>query len=154
MTFFNEELKELEIMMKTIPRYRCMSDEKKEIIGNLCRKRIFRDNRHKDRFMYAVCTHKPMSNNLNSLLASLYILASSKTLWKRSENCVYCNNIDFDNIIVKDTCLNDYCLLKAAQDLHTNSMHFSIGELASPTVIPDEILKVIVNAIKIKRGKF
>lgn len=154
MTFFNERLKGFEIMMKTVPRYRCMNNAKEEVIEKLRTSRIFKNDGHKERFMCAVCKYKPTADKLNSLLAALYILTSSRTLWSRTENCVYCNDIDFDNIVIKNVCPTDYCLLKAAEDIYTNSMHFSVGELASPSVISDVLIKIIINAIKIKRGKF
>ena len=157
MIIFTEELKGFEIMMKEVPRYSTAAGqaERERLTASIRKSRSFRNGRHKELFLATVCEcTKGGASVSNEFLAAIYLFTASERLWECAQSGIYRNDIDFKRISTKRMGIINYCLLKAAEDIYTDSMHFSIGEIASPDIISDNLLQIIMNAVVIKRGKF
>ena len=64
---------------------------------------------------------------------------------------IYHNTICFDQIRLGSVTLEQYILFHAAKDVYHNKKHIRLSEMSDRDLIPDAVLKVIVNAFVIGR---
>lgn len=116
------------------------------------KEKIFKDANHR-RFFYTLLMIK--RNNflfeLPNYAAAVFLLTADEKLW----NTVRCNVLDtgiyFDRVKLGRVTLEEYILFHAAKDVYFGTKHIRLSELVDRELIPDEILKLIVNALVIEK---
>lgn len=83
--------------------------------------------------------------------AALYLLTADLPLWSLAQSALGHSGIRFQDIRLHGVEVEDYALFHAAKDLYCGTEHISLAELADPEVIDDEVFRLIVDAILIRR---
>lgn len=83
--------------------------------------------------------------------AALYLLTAHPPLWQAAQPTLTENAVRFQDIQLHGMDVDGYALFHAAKDLYCGTEHISLSELADPEVIGDEVFRLIVDAILIRR---
>ena len=83
--------------------------------------------------------------------AAVFLLSADENLWDRVSRKVPDTGIYFERIKLGSVTLEQYILFHAARDVYQGTRHIRLSELADRELIPDEILKLIVNAFVIEK---
>lgn len=81
--------------------------------------------------------------------AAVFILSADEKLWERVKENVLERGICFDRIWLGGVTLEQYILYHAAKDVYNRTKHIRLSELTDRELIPDHILRIIVNAFVI-----
>lgn len=98
-----------------------------------------------------------LRNSANTgLLAAVFLLTSNSFLWGRARHAVRRSCIAFENICLRGITvakIDSYAIYKAAKELYAESgkHHISIQELADETLVSENVFRLIVNGMLIKR---
>lgn len=82
---------------------------------------------------------------------AVFLLSADVPLWEKAKSQITDNAIYFDQIRLGSVTLEQYILFHAAKDVYHNKKHIRLSEMSDRELIPDEVLKVIVNAFVIGR---
>lgn len=82
--------------------------------------------------------------------AAIFILSADENLWERVKGNVLERGIYFDRIRIGGVTLEQYILFHAAKDVYNGTKHIRLSELTDRDLIPDQILRIIVNAFVIR----
>lgn len=82
---------------------------------------------------------------------ALFLLSADAALWEKAKGLIYDNIICFDQIKLGSLTLEQYILFHAAKDVYHNKKHIRLSEMSDRELIPDTVLKVIINAFVIGR---
>ena len=85
--------------------------------------------------------------------AAVFLLSADEELWDRVSKNVLDTGIYFDRIRLGGVMLEQYILFHAAKDVYNGTKHIRLSELTDRDLIPDEILRLIVNAFVIVEWK-
>lgn len=116
------------------------------------REPIFYDSKHRNDF-YGMLLHRRgrAITHTPKYGAAVFLLSADEELWDKVKGNVLDTGIFFDRIKIGGVTLEQYILFHAAKDVYYNTKHIRLSELADKKLIPDRILKVIVNAFVISR---
>lgn len=89
--------------------------------------------------------------NAPRFAAAIFLLSADAVLWEKVKGMIYHNTICFDQIRLGSVTLEQYILFHAAKDVYHNKKHIRLSEMSDRDLIPDAVLKVIVNAFVIGR---
>lgn len=78
--------------------------------------------------------------------ASAFVLTANEKLWDCTKENVLERGIYFDRIRIGRVSLEEYILFHAAKDVYKGTKHIRLSELTDRELIPDHILRIIVNA--------
>lgn len=107
---------------------------------------FFVDAPHRLRFQQAVTV-----NMSPACGAALYLLTAHPPLWQAAQPALTDHAVRFQDIRLHGMDVDGYALFHAAKDLYCGTEHISLSELADPEVIGDEVFRLIVDAILIRR---
>ena len=79
------------------------------------------------------------------------LLSADENLWEKVSKQVLDTGIYFDRIRLGSVTLEQYILFHAARDVYLGTKHIRLSELTDRELIPDEILRLIVNAFVMER---
>lgn len=111
---------------------------------------IFLNGSHRRNF-YALLLEKmgkKISQEAN-YAAAVFILSADEKLWERVKENVLERGICFDRIWLGGVTLEQYILYHAAKDVYNRTKHIRLSELTDRELIPNHILRIIVNAFVI-----
>ncbi|WNX84745.1 hypothetical protein RWV98_00285 [Agathobaculum sp. NTUH-O15-33] len=107
---------------------------------------FFVDASHRLRFQRTVTV-----NMSPACGAAIYLLAAHPPLWQAAQPALTDHAVRFQDIRLHGMDVDGYALFHAAKDLYCGTEHISLSELADPEVIGDEVFRLIVDAILIRR---
>lgn len=84
--------------------------------------------------------------------AAVFLLSADEELWDKVHRQVLDTGIYFDRIRLGGVTLNQYILFHAAKDVYNGTKHIRLSELTDRELIPDEVLRLIVNAFVIEKS--
>ena len=105
---------------------------------------------HQERFD-SLLDGKSNSADTDVLYAALYLLSADRFLWGRSVPAVKPDDVHFKEIQIHGVDLGGYVLFHTAKDLYQGTQHISLSELTDPELIGDEIFRLIIHALLIRR---
>ena len=85
------------------------------------------------------------------LYAALYLLSADRFLWGKSVPAVKPDAVHFKEIQIHGVNLGGYVLFHTAKDLYQGTQHISLSELTDPELVGDEIFRLIIHALLIRR---
>ncbi len=85
------------------------------------------------------------------LYAALYLLSADRFLWGKSVPAVKPDAVHFREIQIHGVDLGGYVLFHTAKDLYQGTQHISLSELTDPELVGDEIFRLIMHALLIRR---
>ncbi len=111
---------------------------------------IFRNEKHRRDF-YSLLLGRRRKNlcEHRGYGASVFLLSAEEELWEVVYKQVLDTGIYFDRIRLGGVTLEQYILFHAAKDVYHGTKHIRLSELTDRELIPDEILRLIVNAFVI-----
>ncbi|MBQ7920667.1 MAG: hypothetical protein IJ324_12100 [Lachnospiraceae bacterium] len=123
-----------------------------EIFGGADKEIIFRNMKHRNDF-YSLMMGKraKMLKYTSNYAAAVFLLSADEELWETVRENVLDTGIYFDRVRLGSVTLEQYILFHAAKDVYNRTKHIRLSELADRELIPDEILKLIVNAFVIEK---
>lgn len=83
--------------------------------------------------------------------AAAYLLTSDTELFRRTVRCFRGNGIDFRQALVGGISPREYTLLRAAEDILTDSSRLTLSDLANREVVDGQAFRHILNALQIAR---
>lgn len=83
--------------------------------------------------------------------AAVFLLSADEKLWDKVHRQVLDTGIYFDRIRLGGVTLDQYILFHAAKDVYNGTKHIRLSELTDRELIPDEVLRLIVNAFVIEK---
>ena len=83
--------------------------------------------------------------------AAVFLLSADEILWEKVRKNVLDTGIYFDRVRLGGVTLEQYILFHAAKDVYSGTKHIRLSELTDRELIPDEILRLIVNAFVIEK---
>ena len=84
-------------------------------------------------------------------LAAVYLLSAHAALWQKTLRAVRPGEIDFANIRLGDTGIQDYVLYCAAKGIYSGMLGAVSEELSDPELVSDGTLLLVVSAAVIAR---
>ncbi len=108
----------------------------------------FRNDRHKRVFAELVAD---MDQKNYRLMSAAYLLTADEKLWNKTRHYVVRNQVEFQEMKLKDNTNNGYALYSAAKDLYLGTSHLTIVDLADTKLIPHSIFGLICNGMAIRR---
>ena len=108
----------------------------------------YRNEKHRAVFIAAA---RKMNRDDRVLMSAMYLLTADHKLWQAAKRFVKGNRIPLKRIRLKGITETGYTLFCCAKDLMYGTEYLTARDLADRELIPPQILKVIGNAIKIKR---
>ena len=84
-------------------------------------------------------------------LAAVYLLSAHAALWQKTLGAVRPGEIDFANIRLGDTGIQDYILYRAAKGIRSGMLGATSEELSDPELVSDGTLLLVVSAAVIAR---
>ena len=113
---------------------------------------IFRNKKHRNDFYSLLIGSRSKTLRISSgYAAAVFLLSADENLWDRVSRKVPDTGIYFERIKLGSVTLEQYILFHAARDVYQGTRHIRLSELADRELIPDEILKLIVNAFVIEK---
>lgn len=106
-----------------------------------------------DKVLYCgVCGRKMTRHSyVKHYAAAVFLLSADENLWEKVSKQVLDTGIYFDRIRLGSVTLEQYILFHAARDVYLGTKHIRLSELTDRELIPDEILRLIVNAFVMER---
>ena len=105
---------------------------------------------HQERFD-SLLDGKSNPADTDALYAALYLLSADRFLWGRSVPAVKPDAVHFKEIQIHGVDLGGYVLFHTAKDLYQGTQHISLPELTDPELVGDEIFRLIIHALLIRR---
>lgn len=123
-----------------------------EIFGEIDGEMIFRDMKHRKDF-YSIMLGKRagMLKHTPNYAAAVFLLSADGGLWDIASRNVLDTGIYFGRVRLGGVALEQYILFHAAKDVYNGTKHIRLSELTDRELIPDEILRLIVNAFVIEK---
>ena len=84
-------------------------------------------------------------------LAAVYLLSAHAALWQKTLRAVRPGQIDFANIRLGDTGIQDYVLYRTAKGICSGMLGATSEELSDPELVSDGTLLLVVSAAVIAR---
>ena len=109
-------------------------------------KTCFLDREHKARFQKAL--HRVRGNDKN-LIAQLFVLTATESLWNASEAAIGKSSISYLDIDFRAFSENDYLFYCIAYDLGNGTSHTDIEDLSNDEVVDFDLFRVVCSAIAI-----
>ncbi len=111
---------------------------------------IFRNGKHRNDFYSLLMgkREKTLTHTPN-YAAAVFLLSADEGLWEVVYKNVLDTGIYFDRIRLGGVTLEQYILFHAAKDVYHGTKHIRLSELTDRELIPNEILRLIVNAFVI-----
>ena len=123
-----------------------------EIFCETGQEMIFRSIKHRKDFYSLLMGRRGKSlQTASGYAAAVFLLSADEELWDRVSRNVLDTGIYFERIRLGSVTLEQYILFHAAKDVYQGTKHIRLSELADRELIPDEILKLIVNAFVIEK---
>ncbi len=123
-----------------------------EIFAKAGKEMIFRSMRHrKDYYSLLLGERGKSLSHTAGYAAAVFLLSADEMLWEKARKNVPDTGIYFDRIRLGGVTLEQYILFHAAKDVYNGTQHIRLSELADRELIPDEILRLIVNAFVIEK---
>lgn len=124
----------------------------KEIFEEVDKELIFKGLKHRKDF-YSLFMEKRAKalQHTPNYDAAVFLLSADEELWNRVNRNVLDTGIYFDRIRLVGVTLEQYILFHAAKDVYNGTKHIRLSELTDRDLIPDEILRLIVNAFVIEK---
>lgn len=123
-----------------------------EVFSQVEKEMIFRDMKHRKDFYSLLMGKKEKSLcHTAGYAAAVFLLSADEILWERVYKNVLDTGIYFDRIRLGSVTLDQYILFHAAKDVYNGTKHIRLSELTDRELIPDEILRLIVNAFVIEK---
>ena len=97
---------------------------------------------------------KPIYEQIKDGLRKLVIsnsLSADEKLWEKTRRQMSDTGIYFNQVRLGSVTLEQYILFHAAKDAYHGTKHIRLSELTDRELVPDEILRLIVNAFVIER---
>lgn len=112
----------------------------------------FYDSRHRTDFSSLLLGRRKKNLcGLPNYAAAVFLLSADENLWEKVSKQVLDTGIYFDRIRLGSVTLEQYILFHAARDVYLGTKHIRLSELTDRELIPDEILRLIVNAFVMER---
>lgn len=108
----------------------------------------YRNEKHRLVFTEAI---EKLNRNDYALMSALYLLTAEHRLWTAAKRHVVRNEIDFNNIRLRNSTVNAYALFCAAKDLYLGAKHITIRDLSDTELIGPKLFGLICNAMAIRR---
>ena len=89
--------------------------------------------------------------HVSELCGCSFLLSADEKLWDKVHRQVLDTGIYFDSIRLGGVTLDQYILFHAAKDVYNGTKHIRLSELTDRELIPDEVLRLIVNAVVIEK---
>ena len=105
---------------------------------------------HQERFD-SLLDEKSNPADMDVLYAALYLLSADRFLWGKSVPAVKPDAVHFKEIQIHGVNLGGYVLFHTAKDLYQGTQHISLSELTDPELVGDEIFRLIIHALLIRR---
>lgn len=105
---------------------------------------------HQERFD-SLLDGKSNPADTDVLYAALYLLSADRFLWGKSVPAVKPDAVHFKEIQIHGVDLGGYVLFHTAKDLYQGTQHISLSELTDPELVGDEIFRLIIHALLIRR---
>ena len=131
-------LKECCCMAERVRAHTCTFTE----ILNTC----FPDREPRARFLKAL--HRVRGND-KSLIAQLFVLTATESLWCASEAAVARSSISYLDVDFRAFSENDYLFYCIAYDLGNGTSHTDIEDLSNDEVVDFDLFRVVCSAIAI-----
>ncbi|MEG0050274.1 MAG: hypothetical protein RR865_14040, partial [Clostridia bacterium] len=108
---------------------------------------LYKNAEHRDRFTLAKSA-KDMRrcNTPPHILAALFLLTASFSLWSRCETAITNRGICFEKVNLRGIAMNDYIVFQAAKTIYTGKESITISDLGDRTVVEDAEFYVIIAA--------
>ncbi len=84
-------------------------------------------------------------------LAAVYLLSAHAALWQKTLRAVGPGQVDFANVRLRDSTIQDYVLYRAAKGICSGMLGAASEELSDPELVSDDTLLLIVSAAVIVR---
>lgn len=112
----------------------------------------FYDRRHRNDFSSLLLGRRKKNLcGFPNYAAAVFLLSADENLWEKVSKQVLDTGIYFDRIRLGSVTLEQYILFHAARDVYLGTKHIRLSELTDRELIPDEILRLIVNAFVMER---
>ena len=123
-----------------------------EIFCEVDKELIFRNPKHRNGF-YSLLMGKRAKTlqYAPGYAAAVFLLSADEILWEKVRKYVLDTGIYFDRVRLGGVTLEQYILFHAAKDVYSGTKHIRLSELTDRELIPDEILRLIVNAFVIEK---
>ena len=113
---------------------------------------IFRNPEHRKRYDSMIKHLRVREWGLDfSFESTLYLLAADAGLWNKVRESVLDTGIRFEQIKLGAVTLEQYILFHGAKDMYYGTRHIRVSELSDRELIPDEILRLIVNGYVVEK---
>ena len=123
-----------------------------EIFGVSEAEMIFRSKKHRNDFYSLLMGRRAgILQTASGYAAAVFLLSADESLWDIVRRNVLDTGIYFERIRLGSVTLEQYILFHAARDVYQGTKHIRLSELTDRELIPDEILKLIVNAFVIEK---
>jgi len=128
------------------------SERVDEIFCEVDKELIFRNPKHRNDF-YSLLMGKRTKTlqYAPGYAAAVFLLSADEILWEKVRKNVLDTGIYFDRVRLGGVTLEQYILFHAAKDVYSGTKHIRLSELTDRELIPDEILRLIVNAFVIEK---
>ena len=123
----------------------------KEIFSKPDRDVIFYNARHRKAFRSLMMEGRWNPMHSPEYVATVFLLTAEDELWDKVRRNVMDTGIYFDRMRIGGVTLEQYILFHAAKDIYNGTRHIQISELTDRELVPDEILRLIINASVIAR---
>lgn len=88
---------------------------------------------------------------VTELCSYCFLLSADEKLWEKTRRQMSDTGIYFNQVRLGSVTLEQYILFHAAKDAYHGTKHIRLSELTDRELVPDEILRLIVNAFVIER---
>lgn len=123
-----------------------------EIFRQQMKEPFFRNIRHrKDYYSLLLGRRADTMLHAPNYAAAVFLLSADEKLWDIVLRQVLDVDICFDRVRLGAVTLEQYILFHAAKDVYNGTKHIRLSELADRELIPDEMLKLIVNAFVMEK---
>ena len=87
----------------------------------------------------------------DSYLAALYLFCADRDLWSVANRIAQGQQINFASYKRSDLTVEQYALVKVAQDIYTGSTHINLQDLGDSFAVPERTFEVVLQALHIAR---
>ena len=108
----------------------------------------FKSQQHKSTFKKAI-RKKDKTNN--KLMTAMYLLTADQDVWKKVQEHIDDDIIDYDSIRLSTVSENGYTLYSASKDMYFNTDHVSLSDIFDTSLVSPKMFDVIITAIYIRR---
>ena len=123
-----------------------------EIFTEVDKELIFRSMKHRNDFCSLLMGKRSKTlQHIPNYAAAVFLLSADEELWDKVCKNVLDTGIYFDRVRLGGVTLEQYILFHVAKDVYNGTKHIRLSELTDRDLIPDEILRLIVNAFVIEK---